>query len=310
MIKGGSHLEHARLLKTVALNKTGTLTLDKPSLVEACVWGAGDEVQLKRLAASLAGRSDHPVARAIAVGSRLEASEIDDFMALPGLGVRGRVNGVNLQLGNHRLMQESGLGSPDLDAALAMHESQGRSITLLADATRVPSFFAVADTVKSGALQAVDDLRSLGVVSVMLTGDSCRAAQAIATQADIEDARGNLLPEANLQAIRQLQQRYDPTGMIGDGINDASALAHSDPGFAMGAAGTGTAIEAADVVIMNHDLQRVAQTIRLFRRTHAVLWQNTILALGIKTVFLPLAVFGMSTMWMVVFADMAPACWW
>lgn len=162
----------------------------------------------------------------------------------------------------------------------------------------------MADTIRQTSRQAIADLKALGVSSVMLTGDNTATAQAIAAEAGIDEARGDMLPEAKLDAIREMQQRYGATGMTGDGINDAPALAQADIGFAMGAAGTDTAMEAADVVIMNDDLQRVAETVRLSRRTHAVLWQNITLALGIKTVFLVLAVFGSATMWMAVFADM------
>ena len=307
LVKGGVHLENARLLKALALDKTGTITEGKPRLVEFRVWGTGnegDEAQFRHLGASLASRSDHPVARAIAAGLAHAAAEVDDVQALPGRGVQGRVDGRVLRLGNHRLMHESGLCDPRLEAVLAGHEQQGRSITLLADESRVLALFVVADTIKPSSVRAIADLKSLGIVPVMLTGDNTRAARAIAAQAGIEDVRGDLLPEAKLAAIAQMQQRYGATGMVGDGINDAPALAKSDLGFAMGALGTGTAMEAADVVIMNDDLQRVLETIGLSRRTHAVLWQNITLALGIKTVFLLLAVFGTATMWMAVFADM------
>jgi len=138
----------------------------------------------------------------------------------------------------------------------------------------------------------------------MLTGDNVATAASIAKEAGIDDARGNLLPEDKLAAIEDLQRRYGPTAMTGDGINDAPALARADIGVAMGAAGTDTAMEAADVVIMNDDLRRIPETIRLSRRTHAVLWQNIGLALGIKSIFLVLAIFGNATMWMAVFADM------
>jgi Cd2+/Zn2+-exporting ATPase len=177
-------------------------------------------------------------------------------------------------------------------------------VTLLAEADRVLAIFAVADTIKETSRHAIAELKALGVVPVMLTGDNTATAKAIATQAGITEARGELLPEAKLEAIREMQQRYGPTAMIGDGINDAPALAQADIGFAMGGAGTDVAMEAADVVIMNDNLQRVAETVRLSQRTHNVLWQNISLALGIKAVFLVLAVFGSATMWMAVFADM------
>ncbi len=138
----------------------------------------------------------------------------------------------------------------------------------------------------------------------MLTGDNAATAKALAAQSGIDDARGNLLPEDKLKAIKDMQKRYGITGMSGDGINDSPALAQADIGFAMGAAGTDIAMEAADVVIMNDDLRRIAATIRLSRDAHAVLWQNIVLALGLKAIFLVLAIFGNTTMWMAVFADM------
>ena len=308
LIKGGTYLEQARLLKAVALDKTGTLTQGTPALVQAQAWGGADEALVRRMAASLAARSDHPVSRAIAEGLARERQAgllgIDAFEALAGRGVQGRIDGKPYVLGNHRLMEERGQCSPELEAALALHEAQGRTLTLLAGERGVLGFFAVADTIRETSRQAIADLKALGVVPVMLTGDNAATARAVAAQAGIGDARGNLLPEEKLTAIRQIQRQYGLTGMTGDGINDAPALAQADIGFAMGGAGTDIAIEAADVVIMTDNLQRLAETIRLSRRTHAVLWQNIALALGIKAVFFVLAVFGSATMWMAVFADM------
>ena len=304
LIKGGTYLEDARLLKAVALDKTGTITEGKPKLVQWKVWGAGDEAAAQQMAASLAGRSDHPVSRAIVQGLKVQGPEAENFKALPGRGVEGMVDGIRLALGNHRLIHERGLCTPELEAALAVHEKQGRTVTLLADDARVLALFAVADTIRETSKQAIVDLKALGVTSVMLTGDNTATAKAIAAQAGIDDARGDLLPEAKLDAIKEMQKRYGATGMTGDGINDAPALAQADIGFAMGGAGTDTAMEAADVVIMNDNLERVAETVRLSKRTHAILWQNITLALGIKSVFLVMAVLGTATMWMAVFADM------
>ena len=308
LIKGGTYLEEARRLKAVALDKTGTITQGTPSLVDWQAWGEADAAQVRHIAARLAARSDHPVSRAISQGladSRSAgAAAVEAFGALAGQGVQGSVDGASYVLGNHRLMEERRQCSPALEAALAVHEAQGRTVTLLAGAQGVLGFFAVADTIRNSSRQAVAELKALGVVPVMLTGDNAATAHAIAAQAGIDDVRGNLLPEDKLTAIRQLQSQYGPTGMAGDGINDAPALAQADIGFAMGGAGTDIAIEAADVVIMNDSLPRIAETVRLSRRTHAVLWQNITLALGIKAVFLVLAVFGSATMWMAVFADM------
>src|SRR5574343_1052705 len=305
LIKGGVYLEEARKLRAIALDKTGTITEGKPRLVATEVLSPSDpEAKVLSWAASLTGHSDHPVSKAIAKGLNLPENGLTDFTALPGRGIEARLDGHTLILGNHRLIEDRGLCSPEIEARLAVHENQGRTATLLATEGRVLAIFAVADTIKESSREAITDLHRLGVTSVMLTGDNVATATSIARQAGIDDARGNLLPEDKLAAIEELQGRHGSTAMTGDGINDAPALARADIGVAMGAAGTDTAMEAADVVIMNDDLRRIPETIRLSRQTHAVLWQNIALALGIKVVFLGLAVFGNATMWMAVFADM------
>jgi Cd2+/Zn2+-exporting ATPase len=313
LIKGGTYLEEARKLKAIALDKTGTITEGKPKLVVSSLLGAsGNEAAVFAVAASIAGRSDHPVSKAIAEGlkgprgeaAEGAAEEVGEFTALAGRGVQATVAGQAYALGNHRLIEERGLCTPALEAELKGHEEAGRTVTLLASGTAVLALFAVADTIKASSQAAVAELRALGVVPVMLTGDNAATAKSIGAHAGIEDARGNLLPEDKLAAVKALQQRYGAVAMTGDGINDAPALAQADIGFAMGGAGTDTAMEAADVVIMNDDLRRIPETIRLSRRAHAVLWQNISLALGIKAVFFVLAVFGSATMWMAVFADM------
>jgi Zn2+/Cd2+-exporting ATPase len=167
----------------------------------------------------------------------------------------------------------------------------------------VHGLFAVADTVKEGSRQAIEELRALGIKTVMLTGDNAHTAKAIAAQVGLDVARGDLLPEDKLKAIEGLIAEGGAVGMVGDGINDAPALARADIGFAMGAAGTGTAIETADVALMDDDLRKLPRFVRLSRDTHALLVQNIVLALGIKAVFLVLTLVGMGTMWMAVFAD-------
>ena len=305
LIKGGTFLEEARKLKAVALDKTGTITEGKPQLVEfIALHPSLNKLQVAVLAASLAARSDHPVSKAIAAGLNATAGNVTDFKALAGRGVQGQLNGHEHVLGNHRLIEERGQCSPALEAQLKTHEEAGRTVTLLASVDGVLGLFAVADTIKATSRQAIAELKKLGVVPVMLAGDNAATARTIAAQAGISEVLGNLLPEDKLAAIRGLQKRYGATAMTGDGINDAPALAQADIGFAMGAAGTDTAMEAADVVIMNDDLQRIPETIRLSRKTRAVLWQNISLALGIKAVFLALALFGSATMWMAVFADL------
>ncbi|MBT9596400.1 MAG: heavy metal translocating P-type ATPase, partial [Vitreoscilla sp.] len=305
LVKGGVHLEGARGLRVVALDKTGTLTVGRPQLVAVELLGQGnDEAAVRSAAHGLAARSDHPVSQAIAQGLEGALQEVLDFTAAPGRGVQGRIGGQDLRLANHRWVEELGVCSPELEARLKAHEEAGRSVSLLVGPSGVQALFAVADTLRPSAVAAVAELKALGVSTVMLTGDNLATARHVAAQAGIGEVRAQLLPEDKLAALKDLQARHGMTAMVGDGINDAPALAQADIGFALGGAGTHTAMEAADVVIMNDDLRRLPETIRLSRRTHAVLWQNIVLALGIKGVFLGLAIFAGATMWMAVFADM------
>ena len=308
VIKGGQWLEQARGIRVVALDKTGTITCGRPVLVAQGLIapaGADTEAQVYAVAAALAGRSDHPVSIAIAAGLAFEpALETEAFTALAGRGVQARIAASTWQLGNRRWMQERGLWTPEVEDGTAAYEVQGHSVTLLADEHAVRAAFAVADTVRPEAAQAVAELHALGITTALLSGDYAAPVQAAARSVGIDEVQAGLLPADKLTAIAALQTKYGMTAMVGDGINDAPALAQADLGFAMGGAGTDVALETADVVIMNDDLRRIAETVRLSRRTHAVLLQNITLALGIKLVFFGLALTGEATMWMAVFADM------
>lgn len=305
LIKGGVYIEDARKIKVVALDKTGTITEGKPKLVAFEQLDLNTpQAEIERLAKSLAARSDHPVSKAIAEGLTAEVREVNEFHAVAGRGVQGVIEDHPYVLANHRWIEERGQCSAELEARLKIHEEAGRTVTIIANAHRVIALCAVADTIKPSSAQAVSELKSLGITPVMLSGDNVATARIVAAEAGITEVKGNLLPEDKLQAIAELQQRFGVTAMTGDGINDAPALAKADIGFAMGGAGTHIAMEAADVVVMNDDLRRLPETIRLSKRTHTILWQNITLALGIKLVFLLLAIFGNASMWMAVFADM------
>lgn len=309
LIKGGSALEAARGLRVVALDKTGTLTTGSPALVQWRALNGADADAVADVAWQLASRSEHPVSRAIAAGlPAAPHNGVQNLQALPGRGVQAEVGGQRWWLGNLRLMREQGLADAALEDALAQQEQQGRTVTLLADAQAVRALFAVADPLRGHARQAIAELRALGVHPVVLSGDNPATAQAIAAEAgitDAQDALGGLLPQDKLDTLAALQRTRGPTAMAGDGINDAPALAQADVGFAMGGAhSTGMAMETADVVLMNDDLRRIPDTVRLARRAHAVLWQNITLALGIKAAFFTLALLGMASMWMAVAADM------
>lgn len=237
---------------------------------------------------------------------------VDAFEALAGRGVQGRIDGVHYVLGNHRLIHERGQCSHELEARLLELERQGRTVVVLASEQVVMALFAVADTVKESSRAAMAELHQLGVRTLMLTGDNQHTADAIAREVGIDEAQGNLLPEDKLAVVDGLVRRAQPVheagevsrvGMVGDGINDTPALARADIGFAMGAMGTDSALETADVALMDDDLRKIPAFVRLSQATHRILVQNISFALGVKAVFMALTLAGYGTMWMAVFAD-------
>ncbi|MFO1305631.1 MAG: heavy metal translocating P-type ATPase [Burkholderiales bacterium] len=307
LIKGGLYLEQARQLKALALDKTGTLTVGKPAVTDVVPLADSAAQETMRLAASLAARSDHPVSTAVARAWKEQGGSFDeayDIEALTGRGIKGTIGGIVYHLGNHRLVEELGVCSPALEARLDALEKDAKSLVVLCGPEGPRLIIAVADVVRETSTDAIRDLRALGVHLVMLTGDNDRTAQAIGNRVGIDDVRGNLLPEDKLLAMDEMVARYGRVGMVGDGINDAPALAKSSIGFAMGAAGTDTALETADVALMDDDLRKIPALIRLSRDTRAILVQNITLALGTKGIFFVLALTGHATLWMAVFADL------
>ncbi|WP_223465251.1 heavy metal translocating P-type ATPase [Pseudomonas sp. GL-RE-26] len=307
LVKGGVYLEGGYKLDYLALDKTGTITHGKPVQTDYLSLDPTADDSAPAIAAALAGRSDHPVSLAIAkaaVDNQTATLIVDNFEALGGRGVRGEINGQLYHLGNHRLVEDLGLCSPALEEKLFALEKQGKSVVLLLDSSGPLALFAVADTVKESSREAIRQLHDLGIKTLMLTGDNVHTAQAIAAQVGIDEARGDLLPGDKLQSIEALYAQGHRVGMVGDGINDAPALARSEIGFAMAAAGTDTAIETADVALMDDDLRKIPAFIRLSRQTSSILKQNIALALVIKAIFLGVTFAGVATMWMAVFADM------
>lgn len=307
LIKGGVYLEEGRKLAWLALDKTGTITHGKPAQTDCEVLGEIDPNEARCLAASLARRSDHPVSHAIATAAETDGillREVTDFTALAGRGVTGRIDDHTYYLGKPRMLTENGFSGSSLSLRITALERQGKSVVLLADNSRPLALFGVADTIKDTSREAISNLHRLGVHTMMLTGDNQHTAEAIASSVGIDEVRAGLLPEEKLRAIEVLQGQGGAVGMVGDGINDAPSLARADVGFAMGAAGTDTAIETADVALMDDDLRKVAVFVQLSRTTSAILKQNIALALGIKVIFLGMTLAGHATMWMAVFADM------
>lgn len=304
LIKGGAFLEAGRNLKVIALDKTGTLTIGKPAVVDFLPFA--DRATTLRLAASLASHSDHPVSQAISrfADGQTKLADPVAMQALPGRGVEAEIEGQRLYLGNHRLVEDLRICSPALEEQLKELESQGKTTTLLMSESQVFGVFGVADTVRQSSKQAVAELHALGVSTAMLTGDNPLTAKAIAAQVGIDIVHAELLPADKLALIEAMAAQHGAVGMVGDGINDAPALARADIGFAMGAMGSDTALETADVALMDDDPRKLAEFIQLSRRTAGILRQNIVLALSIKAVFLALAMLGSATLWMAVFADM------
>ncbi|NUQ70247.1 MAG: heavy metal translocating P-type ATPase [Chthonomonadales bacterium] len=325
LIKGGAYLEAGRNLKVIALDKTGTLTHGRPEVTDVMTLNGADPDLALQIAASLDAHSEHPIASAIvarwtganhtnpgsAEPERMEAIvrsgqllPVDGFESITGRGVRGSVDGRLYYVGNHRLTEDNGVCGPHVEALLEKLEQQGKTTVVLTDANAAIAVMGVADTVRTTSVEAVDRLHRLGVQTVMLTGDNHTTARAIAERVGIDDVRGDLLPEDKLAAVSDLLARYGAVGMVGDGINDAPALARATIGIAMGAAGTDTALETADVALMQDDLRGLPDYLLLCRFASRVLKQNIALAIGIKAVFFALAVAGLATLWMAVFADM------
>lgn len=303
LVKGGAFLEAGRHLRYLALDKTGTLTEGRPKQTDSIIL-SDEPNDFEVVAASLANRSDHPVSHAIASAFSGQFVKVEHFRALNGRGVAGSVAGHSYHLGNHRLIEELGLCSPELEVQLKGLEQQGKSVVLLTNEHKVLALFAVADTLRATSREAIQQLHELGVKTLMLSGDNQYTAQAIADGAGIDEVKSELLPEDKLAVIAALSGEHDKVGMVGDGINDAPALARADIGFAMGISGTDTAIETADVTLMDDDLRKIPRFIALSKQTATVLQQNIALAIGIKVVFLGLALVGQATLWMAVFADM------
>lgn len=308
LIKGGSYLETGHQLKLIALDKTGTLTAGKPVVTDFIVHDARrTKEELLLIAASLDSHSEHPVAHALVTYWQQQPSsgllEVGEFTALPGRGVKGVVQNELYYVGNHQLAEDNNVCSPEVEEELKRLEEEGKTTIILSNDTTVLALFAVADTLRQSSQWAISRLHEQGIKTAMLTGDNAVTAKAIAKQVGIDEVKANVLPTDKLQAINQLLEDYKAVGMVGDGINDAPALAKASISFAMGK-GTDTALETADVALMNDNLAMLPLYIDLSRNTARILRQNITLSIAIKGVFFILALGGIATLWMAVFADM------
>ena len=307
LIKGGAHLEALSRVACVAFDKTGTLTRGRPEVVEIVAFDGTPASSVVALAASVEQRSTHPIAQAIldhASSTGIAAPAADDVTVVAGRGARGQVGDRQVLIGNHRLFEEQCLCSADIHDRIAAIDAAGLTAVLVARDREPVGIIAVADRPRESARVTVDRLRAQGVARiVMLTGDSRGTANAIATELGVDDVRAELLPEDKVAAIEELRRAHGAVAMVGDGVNDAPALALADVGIAMGAAGSDAALETADVALMADDLLRIPFAFRLSRATVRNIRTNLAISIVLKAAFVAAAVGGVATLWMAVLAD-------
>ncbi|MFN7915870.1 MAG: heavy metal translocating P-type ATPase [Vicinamibacterales bacterium] len=307
LIKGGAHLERLAEVRCIAFDKTGTLTRGKPDVVEVSALDGLAPDAIIALAAAVERRSEHPIAAAIVheAGSRgLAPVHASDVIALPGKGAEGHVDGEAVLVGNHRLFEERGLCHPTLHARIEAIAATGRTAVLVAKNGTPVGMIEVADQPRPASRDAVAMLKEQQIASVaMLTGDSDGTARTIAAALGVDEYCADLLPEDKVTAIGNLRSRYGVVAMVGDGINDAPALASADVGIAMGAAGSEAALETADVALMADELMKLPFALRLSRATVSNIKTNLAISLGLKFLFVVAALFGYATLWMAVLAD-------
>ena len=308
LIKGGARLEQLAAVRCIAFDKTGTLTHGRLQVVDVASTNGLPPPEVLRLAASLESRSEHPIGRAIvghAIDERLALGGAEGFQALPGLGAEGRVGADRVIVGNHRLFEERGLCSPAAHEQLEAMTARGCSSVMVARGGETVGLIGVADEPRASARAVVEMLRDHGVAHVvLLTGDQETPAKALASGLGITEYRASLLPEDKVAAVEELKRRYGVLAMVGDGVNDAPALATADVGIAMGVAGTDAALETADVALMADELAKIPFAIRLSRAASRNIRMNIAFSLLLKAAFLVMAFGGVATLWMAVVADM------
>ncbi|HJU45022.1 MAG TPA: heavy metal translocating P-type ATPase [Vicinamibacterales bacterium] len=307
LVKGGIHLERLAGVRVVAFDKTGTVTTGNLTVDAVRPIGGHSEQELIRAAASVESQSEHPIAEAILAEARSRQVALDtpgNVQALPGLGVEGEAGGAQIVVGTPRLFAARGALTSDA-AAIAQELAAGGISPVVVSRNGVAiGVLGVTDRPKSNAAQVVSDLRAQGVSRVaMLTGDHDAAARATGSQLGVDDVRSAQLPHDKVSAVEQLRHAHGAVAMVGDGVNDAPALAAADVGIVMGAMGSDAALETADIALMTDELPKVPYTIRLSRATLANIRANVALSIGLKAAFVILAVAGMATLWMAVLAD-------
>ena len=297
LIKGGAYLEIAEKLRAVAFDKTGTLTIGRPMLTDIIPCNKLSGRDILSLAGGVESRSEHPLAEAVVRRAKEEGltltQGIQGFEAITGLGVKAIVDGKSYFIGSRRLFMERGIPlTQNVDDQVFRLEKEGKTILLVGDEQNLLGIMAVADTLRKEARETIRALKNLNIAVLMLTGDNEKTAEGIARQAGVDEYLAQLLPEDKVGAVRELKTRFGKIAMVGDGVNDAPAMAVSDVGIAMGAAGTDVAMETGDVALMSDDLSKIPYAFRLSRRSVRNIRQNIAVSLAIVAFLVPAALFG------------------
>jgi Cd2+/Zn2+-exporting ATPase len=307
LIKGGAHLEQLAAVRCVAFDKTGTLTDSRVRVTHVRPLAGVSSHGVLSVAASLEARSEHPIGLAIVAHARGEGLAFtpgESFRALPGYGAEAMVAALPALVGNHRLFEQRRLCTPDLHAHVEDVEGDGGTPVLVSHGGAAVGVLTLRDRLRDAGDEAVAGLRREGIAHLaLLTGDSAPNAELVRRALGLDEARAGLLPQDKVSVVEALRAAHGPVAMVGDGVNDAPALAAADVGIAMGAAGTDVALETADVALMSDNLNKLPYAFRLSRATLSNIHLNVGLALGLKLAFVVLASAGAATLWMAVLAD-------
>jgi len=308
LIKGGIFLENLHKIKAVAFDKTGTITKGTLAVQKIVSLDSLGENGLLSIAATIEKRSQHPIGAALmrfAHENKIQYGTPDDFNSFPGKGVCGDIDGEKYYIGNIALFDEIRGFNLNIEEIHKKHEYKAQTIAYLANSRKLLGFIVFADEIRPESGPAITTLKELGIEhTALLTGDNESTAKEVAYKTEIDEFFGALFPESKVRAIEEMKSKYGCVTMVGDGVNDAPALAASDIGIAMGAIGSDAALETADIALMSDDLSRIPWAFRLSRRAYGLIIANIVMAIGIKVIFIGLASFGLATLWMAVFADM------
>jgi len=308
LIKGGTYVEIPARLRVIAMDKTGTLTEGKPRVDSLVPLSGHSEAELLTIATAIEKRSEHPLAQAIvrfAASRNINPPPVENYSAVKGKGATATLKGRPVWVGSHRYLEETGKETPELHTKLEELSSGGRSVVVIGEENHICGFITLADKVRPDAKETINQLRKAGIEKIiMLTGDNASTADAIARLTGVDEVRAELLPEDKVKVIEELVSQYQVVAMVGDGVNDAPALARSSLGIAMGAGGSDAALETADIALMRDELSRLPWLILHSKRTLRTIRQNIFASLGVKALFMLLTILGHASLWMAIAADM------